>query len=264
MALVVQHGDGSSVARCVAFSGPSLTGEAVLSASGLSYATIPYGFGKAVCQVDGEPATFPASCWTTTSRFWTLFVAERGGSWFPATLGVSVQVFHDGDSEGLRYEPQDGPIAPTASGNCPTATPPPSATPPPTAATAPSVKPSRSPTPAGTPHSTLTSSASPITSTDPGPSGSSSDPATPATPGEASPGDTSPGEARPSPSTGPVAIGLVNPGASGVPSLAIPGATGAGESDNPSIALLVGLAIALGLGALAVIQARARPPSRPR
>lgn len=259
MALVVQHGDGSSVVRCVAFSGPSLTGEAVLSASGLSYATIPYGFGKAVCQVDGEPATFPASCWTTTSRFWTLFIAERGGSWFPATLGVSVQVFRDGDSEGLRYEPQDGPIAPTASGTCPTATPPSSATPLPTAVSVPSIKPSRSPTPAGTPRSTLTSSPSPITSTDPGPSAFNPDPVGEATAGEASSGDTSPG-----PSIRPVAIGPANPDASGAPSSAIPGTTLAGESDNLSIALVVGLAIALALGALAVIQARAGPASRPR
>ncbi|MGH2465479.1 MAG: hypothetical protein ACRDGI_08460, partial [Candidatus Limnocylindrales bacterium] len=129
VALVLQHEDGSTVTRCIAFSGASLTGEQVLAQSGVEYKTVVFGgLSDAVCQIDGEPATFPQSCWTSQSNFWAFFVARKGGSWFSSSLGIAAQTFHDGDAEGLRFEPQDVPLPPNSLGNCP----PPVATPRPT------------------------------------------------------------------------------------------------------------------------------------
>lgn len=149
----MEHGDGSTVTRCVAFSGASLTGEQVLARSGVEYKTVPFGgLSDAVCQVDGEPATFPPSCWTGSSPFWELFVTRKGGAWSWSSQGISTLVFHDGDSEGLRYEPQTATLPPAAMGNCPSATPTPRPTPKPTPL--PTPRPTTTPLPTAKPGST--------------------------------------------------------------------------------------------------------------
>jgi hypothetical protein len=120
-ALVVEHADGRLVTRCVAFSAAQITGEQLLARSGIEYATVGFGgFGDAVCQIDGEPASFPASCWTSTSPYWIFFVARAGGTWSSSSLGVTSQVLRDGDAAGFRYESQSGPpLAPApATGVC--------------------------------------------------------------------------------------------------------------------------------------------------
>lgn len=234
VALVVQHLDGSRVVRCIPFAGASLTGEQALDLSGITYQTISYGgIGKAVCQVDGEPATFPPTCWTTTSPFWTLFVSRRGGTWTAASLGVSVLVLQDGNSEGLRYEPQAEPIAPTVYGNCPTAAP------------APSPRATPTPRPVRTAEPTARPTARPTV-----PPGSPG-----ALPSQAS-GAPAPGASA---LDGP-AIALSG-GAGSSPPPAAPQSTVAsidpssGPSNSP-LGLGFGLAVVAGLGGLAIFRAR--------
>ena len=116
LALVVEHADGRAVRLCIGFDSASITGEQVLRASGLEYATASFPpLGDAVCQIDSEPATYPPSCWTTTSPYWTMFVSRAGGPWSVAGHGVSSQTFGDGDAEGFRYDPQSGPVTPPIS-----------------------------------------------------------------------------------------------------------------------------------------------------
>ena len=120
-ALVVEHGDGREVRVCVGFDGSSIGGDQLLAASGIEAATAgTAAFGTEVCQVDGEPATYPNTCWTTTSPYWVVFVSRGGGPWSASNLGVSSQVFADGDAEGFRYDPQNGPQPPPPSpqGTC--------------------------------------------------------------------------------------------------------------------------------------------------
>lgn len=128
------------VTRCVAFDAPSLTGEQVMSMSGIEYATATYGsLGRAVCQVDGEPATYPPSCWTSSSPYWAMFVARGGGGWAVSARGVSSQTFADGDALGWHYVPQSGPGGgppPSQAGVCGVA-----AAPPPAAALTPAAGP---------------------------------------------------------------------------------------------------------------------------
>jgi hypothetical protein len=119
--LVVEHGDGRVVRVCVGFDGSTLTGDQLLAASRVEFATAgSASMGKAVCQIDAEPASYPPTCWTTTSPYWVVFVSRHDGPWSFSNLGVSSQTFADGDAEGFRYDPQAGPAAapPSPSGTC--------------------------------------------------------------------------------------------------------------------------------------------------
>ena len=176
VALVIEHGDGSQLVRCVAFSENSISGADVLKRSGVEYATTVYGgLGAAVCQVDNEPASYPPSCWTSSSPYWAMFVARAGGPWALSSLGISAQVFRDGDAEGLRYESQTaGAIPPDAAGRCPTdasptpsapPAPAPTASPLPSAARTTTAKPTVAPT--RTPAQSLAPTGQPTAATDP-------------------------------------------------------------------------------------------------
>lgn len=239
VALVVEHGDGSTVTRCIAFSAASMTGEQVLAASGIEYRTVLFGgLSDAVCQVDGEPVTFPPSCWTSTSNFWAFFVARKGGTWFSSSLGISSQSFHDGDAEGLRFEQQDVPLAPKILGNCPSPTPTPIATPRPTP------RPPATPTP--TQPTTTRPTTTPLASAEPSPN-----PTSPA-------GDPAASSAAAPPDASGAVIAIV---ATAAPSNPV---ASAGSSDAPSHpdgggtpALVVAIVAIVGLAGLAV--ARRRP-----
>ncbi len=234
----------------MAFSGSELSGEQVLADSGISYQTVSFGgLNDAVCQVDGEPATFPPGCWTSTSNFWALFVARAGGSWFPSSLGISSLTLHDGDSEGLRFEPQAQPVEPSVKGDCPAATPKPTLKPTPK----PTPKSSPKPTPGATPNP---SPAQPTARTTPvavaGSAGSPSPDAPSLPPTAVASGNP------PSPSTA-VVTGQILPTAAPSDALAAtqtaadgPGGTSSGSP----LALAVGLAVLVGLAGLAVGRAR--------
>lgn len=106
--LVVEHGDSSVIGLCIGFDGSSITGEQVLEASGLRYATQSYGsLGDAVCQIDGEPASY-GTCLPASGSYWAMFVSRGGGGWQNADRGISSETFGDGDAEGFRYESQNG------------------------------------------------------------------------------------------------------------------------------------------------------------
>jgi hypothetical protein len=155
--LVVEHGDGQVIRRCVGFDSATATALAVLQASGLEVGTAAYGggLGAAVCQIDNEPATYPPGCFTASGSYWVLFVSHSGGAWVNSDLGASTEKVAAGDDVGFRFDSQTGAALPPASpaGTCPAATPPPARTAAPsarptasprTAASAPSAPPSRS------------------------------------------------------------------------------------------------------------------------
>ena len=113
-ALVVEHGDGSVATRCVAFDTTDVTGEQLLTLSGIAWSGQTFGgFGDAVCALDGEPARY-VDC-PGKDSYWSVFVASGGGSWQLSNVGISSLVLRDGDAEGLRYVPAVGnPVAPTS------------------------------------------------------------------------------------------------------------------------------------------------------
>lgn len=113
--LVVEHGDARVVGLCIGFDGSSITGEQILQASGLEYATQSYGsLGDAVCQLDDEPSSYGA-CLPASGSYWAMFVSRGGGGWQNADRGISTETFSDGDAEGFRYDSQSGAEPPPAS-----------------------------------------------------------------------------------------------------------------------------------------------------
>ena len=120
VAVLVEHGNGAVVSRCVAFTSGQLTGDQLMHLSGVEYGTSTYGaLGGAVCQVDGEPASYPPNCLTSTSAYWAMFVSRGGGRWSTSNAGVDSQVFADGDALGWRYvPPTGGGPPPSAAGVC--------------------------------------------------------------------------------------------------------------------------------------------------
>jgi hypothetical protein len=131
-AVVVEHGDGSVVTRCVAFGGTTIGGKDLLDASGVAWSGQTFGgYGVAVCAVDSEPAHY-SSC-PGKDDYWAVFVSRGGGAWQLTSVGVSGLTLSAGDAEGFRYVPAVGtPAAPPApAGVCatePVATATPSAT----------------------------------------------------------------------------------------------------------------------------------------
>jgi hypothetical protein len=120
-ALVVEHGDGAVTRVCVSFSGTQVTGEQLLDLSQVPYNTVDFGsYGKAVCQIQGEPTSYPPGCWTASSPYWAMFVSRGGGTWQSSSLGISSQTFGEGDAEGFRYEAQSNSSSPPSpAGICP-------------------------------------------------------------------------------------------------------------------------------------------------
>ena len=57
--LVVVHGDGDIVTRCIEFDEEKISGYDVLDRSGLDLNIEPSGMGATVCRIDNEGCTFP-------------------------------------------------------------------------------------------------------------------------------------------------------------------------------------------------------------
>jgi len=155
VALIVEHGDGAVIRLCIGFDSSSISGEDILRASGVEFATVNYGsLGDAVCQIDNEPSTYPPGCFSSSSPYWVLFASRGGSAWSAADHGISSEQFSNGDAEGFRYDAQSGSPSPpvSAAGTCPvnvaTSAP---ATATPGAAAPSTARPVRSPPPATTP-----------------------------------------------------------------------------------------------------------------
>ncbi len=100
--VVVQHLNGSSLQKCIGFSG-SIKGKQVMDESGIPYQTQTFSFGLGVCSVDNEPATF-TQCFPQGAPYWSLFV-EHAGVWTAASTGFDQVTLTDKDALGWRYVP---------------------------------------------------------------------------------------------------------------------------------------------------------------
>jgi hypothetical protein len=100
--VVVQHLDGTSIQRCVGFTG-SINGKQLMDLSGVAYQTQTFSFGLGVCSVDNEPAQF-TQCFPQGKPYWSLFV-EQSGTWTASQTGFDQITLHDKDALGWRYVP---------------------------------------------------------------------------------------------------------------------------------------------------------------
>jgi hypothetical protein len=247
VAVVVQHLDGATTSLCVGSGAASITARDALDGSHIGWhGSDSYGgLGQAVCQVQGEPATYDASnCLKSSQPFWALFVARDGGAWQPSGQGISSLTLHGGDAFGLRYQPQVIPLdPPTIAGNCPDPTPPP-ATPKPT--TRPTAPPTARPT--ATPTRTL--------------------PPVPASPGSSGGPTGSPPPSAATPDTSPTNGGVAtvtappdsSPTATAANASSAPTPAGAADTPAPSGSAPLGLVLVavagLAFAALGAIQIR--------
>jgi hypothetical protein len=97
-ALVVVHGSGQAITRCVEFPEEKISGYELLERAGLDLnVDVTGGLGAAVCRIDGEGCTYPAQdcfcqCQGTSCVFWSYW-QSTGGSWSFSNLGpANVQV----------------------------------------------------------------------------------------------------------------------------------------------------------------------------
>jgi hypothetical protein len=103
-ALVVVHGDGRIVTRCVEFSEPQINGYEVLQRSGLDLNIEVSGMGAAICRIDGEGCTYPReSCFCQTEgetyTYWSYWRLGEAG-WSYSQLGTSNAQVNPGAVEG--------------------------------------------------------------------------------------------------------------------------------------------------------------------
>jgi hypothetical protein len=99
--VVVQHLSGATLQKCVGFAGDTINGQALMDQSGVEYQAQTFSFGKAVCQVDNEPTSYP-KCFPDKQPFWALFV-ETGGTWASAANGYTTVNLHDKEALGWHY-----------------------------------------------------------------------------------------------------------------------------------------------------------------
>ncbi len=259
VAVVVEHGDGTFMSACVGFATDAISGIDALASSGMGYATEGFGgFGQAICQLDGEPATYPSSCFGTGGSYWAVFVARNGTSWSLSSLGVSSLRLRDGDAEGFRYDPQSGTaVAPDAPGRCPGPTPGPTL-PRPTSApatTAPSAKVAPStarPATGGAAGPTPAASVTPATTT--------GAPTGPPTPPASDPGAaTNSPDAAASGGAGVAGAPLLDAGSSGT---GIGAARDGPSSDAVAVAVALAAFTVLVVAGIALARRRGRPSGR--
>ena len=106
--LVVQHADGKVVNKCVGFAAAQINGEDLMKQSGIEYQAQTFSFGKAVCQLDDEPAQF-SECFPKDKPFWALYELVGGQPWVQAQTAYTQVDLKDGDALGWTY------ASPTAS-----------------------------------------------------------------------------------------------------------------------------------------------------
>ena len=82
-ALVIVHGDGRVVTRCVGFSEAQITGADLLQRSGLDLNIEASSMGATICRIDGEGCTFPqescfCQCEGASCNYWSYWRWENG------------------------------------------------------------------------------------------------------------------------------------------------------------------------------------------
>lgn len=110
--VVVMHASAKVVQRCVGFSGDTIDAQSLMNESKIEYQAQDFGagLGKAVCQLDNEPAHY-SKCFPDNGPYWTLFV-ETDGRWALAETGFSQVTLQDKDALGWVYTAATSPSPP--------------------------------------------------------------------------------------------------------------------------------------------------------
>ena len=101
--VVVEHLNGTTVQKCVGFTGDSINGKTLMDQSGLVYKTQTFSFGIAVCAIDSEPTTY-SQCLPQNAPYWGLWT-ESSGTWTVASSGFDSVTLKDREALGWHYVP---------------------------------------------------------------------------------------------------------------------------------------------------------------
>jgi hypothetical protein len=116
--LVIRHADGRTETACVAFDGDSISGEDVLSQSGLDVRLdASNAMGSLVCSIDGEGCAFPEEpCLCQCDQpgacgYWAYFGWDAELGWVYASQGARLHRLSDGDLDAWVWLTGTGPEA---------------------------------------------------------------------------------------------------------------------------------------------------------
>jgi hypothetical protein len=109
--LVVKFSDGDVFTSCIDYSGPGMTGEDVLDASGLPTVKQIYpGLGAAICKIGSDGCDYPnpdscfCECEGATCEYWAYFhLDQQAGEWIYSGMGASWNTVEAGDVEGWAW-----------------------------------------------------------------------------------------------------------------------------------------------------------------
>jgi len=102
--LVVVHGDGNTLTRCVELPATTISGVELLVSSGLDLSLdASGGMGTAICRVDNEGCSYPqddcfCQCQGAPCVYWSYWRRE-GDAWIYSSLGASSTTVSDGSLE---------------------------------------------------------------------------------------------------------------------------------------------------------------------
>jgi hypothetical protein len=101
--LIVVHGDGRVLTRCVTFTEDRISGVALLQRSGLAVDANSGPMGSAVCTINSEGC--PANdcfcqCKGTPCTYWNYFHRNGDGSWAYSGMGAATWTVGNGDVDG--------------------------------------------------------------------------------------------------------------------------------------------------------------------
>lgn len=103
--LVIVHGNGQVIKRCVEFSEAQISGLDLLTRSGLDLnLDASNAIGVAVCRIDHEGCTYPSQpcfcqCQGSPCTYWSYWRLV-GGTWKYSSVGASGAVVRNGDVDG--------------------------------------------------------------------------------------------------------------------------------------------------------------------
>ncbi|MFH1744445.1 MAG: hypothetical protein ABIH23_36035 [bacterium] len=101
--LVIDHSDGARLVKVIEFPGETITGWQLLQRSGLDITSSDFGFGIAICAIDGEGMPAENCFGDPEGRFWNFNILLSDGTWVSSWVGASDTIVYDGDAHGYLY-----------------------------------------------------------------------------------------------------------------------------------------------------------------
>ncbi len=113
--LIVIHGDGRVLTRCVTFTEERISGVALLQRSGLAVDANTGPMGSAVCTINLEGCPVNdcfCQCKNNPCTYWNYFHRNADGSWAYSGMGAATWTVGNGDIDGWVWG--DGSVSPPA------------------------------------------------------------------------------------------------------------------------------------------------------